>query len=205
MVITLQTLLPNVHDPNHPHRIYALILQTADFYFQKAADIAATSSHALLRWTRSVTTTECSPAPFCFVQSPATFKRYVRYWSRLLCYLCRSYEHEAISNKLLILTCEQEFLREQLLLEAEEFLVSEQDSTANLECAIHRILFTLLKQYLPENAMSSPLLHVVACLGIDIATGSFRQPNTYTPILAGFIYCARLIVIYEAHTKTKEA
>lgn len=201
----MQTLLPNVHDPDHPHRIYALILQTADSYFQKAADIAATSSHALLRWTRSVTTTECSPAPFRFVQSPATFKRYMRYWSRLLCYLCRSYEPEASSNKLLILTSEQEFLREQLLLEAEELVVSEQDSTVNLECAIHRILFTLLKQYLPENAMSSPLLHFVACLGIDIATGSFRQPNTYTPILAGFIYCARLIVIYEAHTKTKEA
>jgi len=197
--LAYQTEHPGWQDENDLNLIFTAVVEAAESYFQNACKIAQSSSHALRRWARSISSTECSPAPFRFVQSPATFKRYTRYWTRLLCYLCRSALPDSASQGVIQFTTQQSDARNKVIFRAEEFVHGYRSSTSKLERSIHTLFLTLIQQYLPSTSYENPLLHFLACMGIDKCSGSFRQPGTFTPILAGFVYCIRIIIIYEAH------
>lgn len=199
--LALQTQHPGPYDENDMDLIFSVVVDAGYRYFELIHDKAQTSSHSLLRWARSVSTTDCSPAPFRFVQSPATFKRYARYWTRFLCYLCRSTLPEASSQPLLILDTNQVRLRDDLIVQAENYYHGYSTSRADLQTTIHKLFLAFIKQYMPRSSFQSPIIQYLACLGIDIRKRSFRQPSTYTPILAGFVYCIRIILIYEAHSQ----
>lgn len=202
--LALQTELPGTQDENDMDQLFKSIVNASQEYFSRAESICTSSSHSLLRWTRSVTTTDCSPTPFRFVQSPATYQRYTRYWARLLCFLSRSYLPDSASQHLLILNNEQLRCREQLIIEAENYVSNTLQGNDRLQQAIHQLFLSLIDQYLPESNFESPIIHFLACLGIDINSGSLRLPRTYTPILAGFVYCMRIIVLYEAHITARQ-
>jgi len=196
--LALQTQHPGPQDENDIDHLLSVLVQECKSYFAQAVKIASTSSHALLRWARSTSSTVCSPAPFRFVQ-PLTFNRYIRYWTRLLCYLFHSSMPDASSQNLLLLNAEQQKTLSNLICETESYALGYCQSPAQLHTAIHHLCLSLIQQYLPRSNMESPLLHFLGCLGIDKRTGSFRTPSTYTSILAGFIYGCRIILIYESH------
>ena len=203
-LLALQTELPGKQDENDMDHLFRSIVNAAQEYFARAASVSSSSSHAILRWTRSVTVTDCSPTPFRFVQSPATYQRYTRYWARLLCFLCRSYLPDSASHDLLILNKNQLLCRERLIIEAENYVSSGEESNERLQQSIHQLFLSLIGQYLPESKFESPIIHFLACMGIDINSGTLRLPRTYTPILAGFVYCMRIIVLYEAHEQARQ-
>ena len=194
-----QTDHPGWQDENETKLLFTVVVDAAESYFNHASTVAQGSSHALRRWARSISATECSPAPFRFVQTLATFKRYARYWTRLLCYLCRSLLPNAASQGLLKLNLRQSTALNKVIFRAEECVHGYRSSTNKLQQSIHKLFLTLIEQNLPSSSFDSPLLHFVGCLGIDKQWGSFRQPGTFTPILAGFVYCIRIIAIYETY------
>lgn len=194
-----QTKHPGRQDENDIDIILSIIVHATRSYFEHALKIAVNSSHPLLRWARSISSTNPAPAPFRFVQNHSSFQRYVRYWSRMLCFLCRSTFPYSSTHQFLHLNSIQSQHLQTVIIQAEHCVEDVPDAHSNLQTAIHHLFLSLIQQYIPESPFDSPLLNFLACLGIDPRTSTFRHPTTYTPILAAFVYCIRIIMIFESY------
>ena len=90
------------------------------------------------------------------------------------------------------LTPDQQLTMEQLKERLEEITDEEVDRL------VQQASVLFLTHQLNFNLMDSALFRFILVLGIDEHSKTLRQPSTYTPILAGILYCSRLLIFQHA-------
>ncbi len=63
------------------------------------------------------------------------------------------------------------------------------------EKLFHLCITFLTQRFEQGDDRQTPLMHFSSVLGIDLKSSKFREPRTYTPILAGLIWVRRLLLL----------
>src|SRR5271155_5457609 len=110
-------------------------------------------------------------------------KRYKESWQRLICYCIRALREEE--------ECGIQFLpdQEEILPELREMAESNEEDEETMDSKVLKVsaLLIMHSDYAPRK---SALVHFFVVLGYDARTKRWREPNTYTPILAGVRCCS---------------
>lgn len=170
----------------------------------------------LRRWLRSAQASEPDLRPMARLQNAESQARYASYLTRFLTYSMRvlqsqegrtvaAEEAEASSNEaegsaLLVDTMKdarrlypwhgEQRRHATALLDA---LAGESKDT-QLE-AMQRFLQSVLRQTVRGRKFESPMLHFLAVFSIDEESGRLREANDFSYMLAGIVYCVRVLMV----------
>ncbi|RVD83632.1 uncharacterized protein DFL_001416 [Arthrobotrys flagrans] len=155
------------------------------------------------QWWRSPKPDEFSYRPLETLGSTAAFDRYIGYWQRLIVYCWRVHELPEVEgnakHKLTFdaeteewIQCVKETARSRTTTE-EQLRWKEE----NLESRVFYLSVAILKRKFLDRGWNNPLVHFTSILGIDERSSRLKEPEDYTTILAGLIYCSRLILLRE--------
>jgi hypothetical protein len=130
---------------------------------------------------------DMDPQPFSVYYEPGTHKKYISYWKRFMCYCLRE---EDVAAKF---TSAQEELVERIRImvedpKADQGSLDQLVFNFSINCLMH-------STFAPRGSV---LVHFAAIMGIDTNRVCFRGPSDYGQILAGLIYCSRLLLFEHA-------
>jgi superfamily II DNA helicase RecQ len=141
----------------------------------------------LLSWLNSSKKNDYSPEPFSTYYEKSTHNTYVDHWKRFYCYCLRIIDREDRHGA--------EFTYAQLQglqeLRAAVELDGEDDDAIDARVLDLSALFIKHSDY---DGKRSILLHFAAVMGIDATKNTYKLPNQYGSIVAGLIYCVRLLL-----------
>ena len=139
-------------------------------------------------WLNGSNVGKADSKPFNMDKNPATIKRYKEYWQRLICYCIRTLGEEE--------ECGIQFLPDQdeLLNQLKEMAEGNEEDEEAIDSIVLKVsaLFIMHSDYAPRRSV---LVHFFGVLGYDGHTKRWREPNTYTPILAGIQFCLRVLML----------
>jgi superfamily II DNA helicase RecQ len=151
-------------------------------------------------WLNSSEASKMNLRPFDIDLEASTVKRYSAYWGRFTCYCLRILQKEEEEWGVQF-TLEQEYQLRDLWRvamegEGDEDMMDSMVLQMSIKFIMHSD-YTLRK---------SVLVHFLGVLGYDERTGRWREPSTYTPILAGmtnilqradvgFQMCMRVLIL----------
>ncbi|KAI9802762.1 MAG: hypothetical protein M1833_001361 [Piccolia ochrophora] len=147
-------------------------------------------SNHVLCYVKSHLVDTPSEAPAKFNVEAKTLDRYVNYWKRFLAYVWRSRDNAAEQR----MPWEADMSAEFNGL-VETFGQSPLQNAAMANGKIVRFCETILSQRVDADVWKSPLIHFLAVLGWDEKGTQWRTASQFTPILAGIIYVARLLLL----------
>jgi hypothetical protein len=149
----------------------------------------------VLSWLNSPQRDTFNPQPFSIFYAASTHEKYTSYWKRFVCYCLRlvratdRYGHKLAGH-------EETALNEiWCVLELE--LEDENDVVVLLDAKIFRLSVGFW-MHVNTASSRSAIVHFSAVLGIDGKRGCYRQPSEYGQVLAGLLYCARLLLFEHA-------
>ena len=163
------------------------------------------------RWLRSAKREEPDGKPMARLQEPASQARYARYWKRFVCYCLRvvgsssggggssssssSSDHDSDDDMLKDARRLFRWQRRQKQL-AVELLQSldGNDADDHVEKML-RLSASFVLESVGDEPFSSGLVHFLAVLGIDAEMGRLLTAVDFSYMLAGFVYCVRLIAV----------
>lgn len=147
---------------------------------------------SIMFWLESSTPNEPSQQPFRYDLDTDTLERYAGLFGRLICYclrIVRDNDEEPVGIQ--FLNRHREALQE--VLDSIEGTVDEDE--------LDGMIFDICVMFIvhpPYSASISALVHFFGVLGYDERTSTWRAPGTYTPILAAFKFCIRVIGLESA-------
>ncbi len=170
-----------------------------EVFDEATADLAG-AGRDLRQWWRSPKADEFSHRPMEALRSTAGFGRYVGYWQRLIVYCLRVRElpgPERLERHRIDFDDETADLLEWLGRLARAPAASEgklRERNQLLKSHVFVLSATILKRKFLDSGWENPLVHFTAVLGVDESTFRLKEPEDYTSVLAGLIYCSRLIL-----------
>jgi len=135
----------------------------------------------------SSTPSDSSGLPFRYDLDPDTLKRYAGWFGRFICYclrIVRDNDEELVGVQFL----PRHKVALQRVLDFIEETVDEDE--------LDVMIFNICAMFIVHPAYSgtvSALVHFLGVLGYDERTSTWRAPGTYTPILAAFKFCIRVL------------
>ncbi len=189
----------------------------------------------LRRWLKSAQMNEVDQRPMGRLQNQDSQDRYANYWKRLICYTLRvaqsqpsleiedalQSEDEESSNETLGVApaclARQDkmadahrlfpWLAGQKELALEVLRCADPGGGGDIARSILDLSATFIFQKVYHQPFESPMLHFMAILGIDAENNRLRTGNDYSYMLAGLLYCARVVglelMLPCAHRKTQ--
>lgn len=147
---------------------------------------------SIMFWLESSTPNEPSHQPFRYDPDTDTLKRYAGLFGRFICYclrIVRDDDEELVGIQFLIR--HKEALQE--VLDSIEETINDDE----LDCIIFDICVMFII-HAPYSGRVPALVHFFGVIGYDEQTSTWRAPGTYTPILAAFKFCIRVIGLESA-------
>jgi hypothetical protein len=145
----------------------------------------------LLSWLKSSKKDDYAPDPFGIYYQKSTHEKYTDYWKRFVCYCLRLLDQEDQHGA--------EFTEAQLQglqeLRAAVELDGEDEDQLDSQVLELSVSFLIQSDYADKK---SALLHFAAVLGIDPKKNAYKLPHQYSSILAGLLYCTRLLLFEHA-------
>ena len=141
----------------------------------------------LLSWLNSSKKDIYDPEPFSIYRFESTHKKYIDYWKRFFCYCLRILDEEDQHGA--------EFTDWQLesLQNLRGTVELDPEDKDKLDTCIFRLSASFLMQS-DYDEKKPAFLHFCAILGINDKKNTFRLTNDYGQILAGLLYCTRLLL-----------
>ncbi|KAJ9624530.1 hypothetical protein H2203_005265 [Taxawa tesnikishii (nom. ined.)] len=179
-------------------------LETADDKVAKT-DRLATLAIETRRWLKSVKRKEIEKRPLGRLQNPESQQRYAGYFRRFTCYVLR-----------MLLANEASSDAAEALSSSEQDEGSESDDSASSSGAaleledeqsqagkMLELFSSFILQAIDDQPFSSGLIRFLAVLGIDEQTNRLRTADQFAFMLAGVVYCVRVlaaeIMLLSAH------
>ncbi|KAK3045835.1 hypothetical protein LTR09_012629 [Extremus antarcticus] len=151
----------------------------------------------LRRWLKSVRIGEVDQRPMGRLQNESSQSVYATYWVRLICYCLRVLQSDdaqqtdsAGGDR--FSDGESLDIGQQNDLEGDPDIVPAEATVPDRE---RNNIETLIFQKVYGDVFQSPLLHFLAVLGIDEDNNRLRQGNDFSYMLAGVVYCVRVIAL----------
>ena len=158
--------------------------------FDGIKDVHGRSWDRILYWLASPNRETISKDPMNFYLKAETVERYASYWQRFLCFCLRAMDEELQGVKFTEeQTHELNILRELYVLDENRMNLPRLKRKQNLICSIRFIKQTVFEVGLPV------LVYYSGILGFNKEGGTWRQPEHYTNILAGILWCMRVLVL----------
>ncbi|HEY4389166.1 MAG TPA: hypothetical protein VGN34_32365, partial [Ktedonobacteraceae bacterium] len=158
--------------------------------FEGLKDIHERSWERILTWLASANRETTSKDPMNVYLKRATVDRYATYWQRFICFCLRALEEESVGFQF---TQDQlvglQRLRELYILDIEEEDAIRQKKKQLLVCSLKFIKQTVYEVGVPA------LVYYSGILGYSKESGHWRQPENFTNILAGLLWCMRVLVL----------
>jgi len=158
------------------------------------------------QWWRSPMPEEIAHRPMEHLQSPGSFVRYSSYWQRFLAYCLRvnaiAGGQERFATHRVTFTPEQKALLDKIS-SAATGASGNGSSGKPSGRAIMELAQLFAQEVLQDKFMdagwANPLVHFTAVLGINEYTYRLKQPEDYTSLQAGVLYCSRLVLLQACH------
>ena len=158
--------------------------------FDGVKDVYGRSWDRILYWLASPNRETTSKDPINFYLKAETVERYASYWQRFVCFCLRAMDEELQGLKFTEeQTHELNILRELYVLDENRMNLPRLKRKQNLICLIRFIKQTVFEVGLPI------LVYYSGILGFNKEGGTWRQPEYYTNILAGILWCMRVLVL----------
>jgi hypothetical protein len=152
---------------------------------------------SIMFWLESSTASDPSRQPFKYDLDPDTLERYAGWFGRFICYclrIVRDDDEELIGVEFL----HRHRVALQRALDFIEETVNEDELD---EDELDDMIFSICAMFIvhpPYSGTVSALVHFLQVLGYDERTSTWREPGTYTPILAAFKFCIRVLGLESA-------
>jgi len=158
--------------------------------FDGVKDVHSRSWDRILYWLASANRETTSKDPMNFYLKVDTVQKYASYWQRFICFCLRAMDEEVPGLKFTEeQTQELNVLRELYILDGDGLELPQRKRKQNLICSIRFIKQTVFEVGLPM------LVYYSGILGFNKEGGTWRQPEHYTNILAGILWCMRVLVL----------
>jgi len=141
----------------------------------------------LLFWLNSTELQNPNSKPFRTFYNDGTPIKYSGYWTRLICFLVRTMDDQDSLG--IQLTLEQL----ELLQELRTLVWLDHGTEDNIDSKVFNLSVSLIK-HTDYSPVRSALIYFTGILGYNEDTKTWRQPMHYTPILAAFQFCIRVIM-----------
>lgn len=138
-------------------------------------------------WLNSPEAEEADGKPFSVDNDPETVRRYAEYWGQFMCYCLRMLNEEEGSGI--------QFLRDQRDdLKELQRLAEEDDDEYGID---RQVLWVSMRFIMHSDyaARKSGLVRFLGVLDYDERKKRWREPSTFTPILAGVQFCMRVLTL----------
>jgi Orsellinic acid/F9775 biosynthesis cluster protein D len=142
----------------------------------------------IMFWLASAHSDKPESQPFNYYSTDETVSRYLGIWQRFLCFCVQAYD-ERDSFRLSFTPKQEEYL-EKLRLKAQSDCDDEEETD--------RLITNLSVEFITSSSTKSALLYFAGVLGWREDSGQWRRPENYTPLLAGFQFCMRVIILEHA-------
>ena len=141
----------------------------------------------LLSWLNSSKKDDYSPEPFSTYYEKSTHNTYVDHWKRFYCYCLRIIDQEDQHGA--------EFTHRQLqgLQELRAAVELDGEDEEAIDARVLDLSASFIK-HSDYDGKRSILLHFAAVMGVDATKNTYKLPNQYGSIVAGLIYCVRLLL-----------
>ncbi|OLL24154.1 ATP-dependent DNA helicase tlh1, partial [Neolecta irregularis DAH-3] len=174
-----------------------------DDMFDQCIDILKTLPKELCRWLRSTKKADPDMRPLAPLQDKTSQNRYVAYWKRFIYYCLRLVDEG--DKEIVLHGIHFDALQKNQLELISELLQNSHTNTDKLVQNFLAMSASFLMQKLEGKIFHNPIIHFMAVMGIDERRGQFRQALHYTYILAGLLYCSRIIIIgWTIHLEKQE-
>jgi hypothetical protein len=145
-------------------------------------------------WLNSPELEEVDGKPFSVDHDQSTVRRYAKYWGRFICYCLWMLNEEEGSGI--------QFLGDQWDdLEELQRLAEEDEDEYGIDRQVLWVSMQLI-MYSEYAARKSGLVHFLGVLGYDERKKRWREPSTFTPILAGVQFWMRVLT-WSIHCKLR--
>jgi hypothetical protein len=168
-------------------------------------DLKAREWDRILFWLKSSKETIIHSKPLSIYLQRKTVETYAGYWQRLICFCFRALEEPSCQpggeNQGFRFTAEQEE-RLMILKTSYEFEDGNPQSVLTRRSLLLELSLSLIRQEV--HIVGVPVLvYFAGILGYEKTTGQWKQPVNYTNILAGLIWCMRVLVLEYAIPKSR--
>jgi len=145
----------------------------------------------VLGWLNSPKQGDFNPEPFSVYYETSTHDKYTAYFKRFLCY-CLRFVHREEGHGYTFSNEERHSLEEIWGL-----LEFDLENPAVLDLRVFKLSVDFWMHQSRAHSKSA-IVHFCAVLGIDGKRGCYRPPNDYGQVLAGLLYCSRLLLFEHA-------
>ncbi|KAG6042747.1 hypothetical protein E4U33_001837, partial [Claviceps sp. LM78 group G4] len=146
------------------------------------------------------------PQPLGRLDQPDTQTRYANYWKRLICYMIRVAQSEGsvsvhgddVTSRPIV---QQDTMEDARRLfpwtnetrEKAEIILQAVTRRSGVKESIMEFSRCVVIQHVCDSDFANPVIHFMAVLGIHQDRGTLREGQDYSSILAGLVYCVRVI------------
>jgi hypothetical protein len=159
-------------------------------------DIRLREWDRILHWLRSTNRTVIHSKPMTTYLQQKTVQTYATYWQRLMCFCFRTMDDNswrAVGKPEFRLTDEQRKQLEELRMRYEFDHGTPEETVVR-----RRMLLTISILFVQQDVhmVGVPvLIYFSGILGYNKGTGLWREPVNYTHMLAGILWCMRVLVL----------
>ena len=181
--------------PDRKERILKQAAKVIDLMIHGAVDGLSSHYDDTPLWLKTAKDT-LSVRPMVRLQNEESFSRYIGYWKRFICYCLRVTQGDTDevklkdSRELIKWHGEQKALLDKIWASLE--LDEEKVQIQNMLALSMSFVTQDLKGF---DHFDSPLVHFAGVLGIDEEMSRLRRGEHYSYMLAGFVYCIRVIFV----------
>ena len=188
---------PNPQNPDDKlHLVWESVARVIEGCWESTRDCSSRDWKLILHWLASASKTEQNSTPFSIYTERSTRKLYIAYWQQFLVFVLRGMDD---ANQYGI-----EYTDEQLaaLGEINDELNKEDVSNDELDRKVSAasVLFIKQKVFVKQR---SALLYFTGVVGYHLGWKRWRNPDSYTPILAGLQWVMRVLVLESAIPKAE--
>ena len=192
--------------PDKDERVLVQVAELVDKVIERCVKGLSSLPLELRRWLKSVKMEEVDQRPMGRLQNMNSQDRYATYWKRLICYALRVVQSEpapdvahppAGRNRDTMVDARRLFPWREGQKESARQLLRRLEGVGvgSAAAALLELSGTFIFQKLYHQPFESPMLHFLAVLGIDGENGRLREANDYSYMLAGVVYCTRVIAL----------